>query len=109
VKTWQTHVRDAAIRAIDEGAERFGGSGSRMIHKLAKQWRKMSDEDKQELAEIVIAVGGALGAAAAALRNKDGKKSKTKKIAKKTGKKVLKTVAEKVIDIPVKKARKLKK
>lgn len=108
MKTWQTHVRDAAIRAIDEGAQRFA-SGERMIHKLAKQWRKLSDEDKQELAEIVIAVGGALGAAAAALRNKDGKKSKAKKIAKKTGKKVLKTVAEKVIDVPLKKARKLTK
>ena len=108
MKTWQTHVRDAAIRAIDEGAERFG-SGERAIHKLAKQWRKLDDDDKQELAEIVIAIGSVLGAAVATLRDKGGKKNKAKKIVRKTGKKVLKTVAEKVIEAPIKKAKKLKK
>lgn len=107
MKNWQTHVRDAAIRVIDEGAERFG-DGERVVHKLAREWRKLSDDDKQEMAELVIAIGGVLGAAVATFREK-GPKAKAKKLARKTGKKVLKKVAEKVIEEPAKKAKKVKK
>lgn len=104
MKAWKTHVRDAAIRAVDQGAERFGDSGERVIHKLSREWRKLSDEDKQELAEIVVAVGTAVGVLAAKMREK-GKKRKATKLAAKTGKK-LKKVAEKVIDVPLKKMKK---
>jgi creatinine amidohydrolase/Fe(II)-dependent formamide hydrolase-like protein len=105
MKSWKTHVRDAAIRAVDHGAERVGDSGEHVIHKLSREWRKLDDEDKQQLAEIVVAVGAAVGALAMKMREK-GKKGKATKLARKTGKKALKKVVEKTIAAPLEKMKK---
>ena len=95
MKTWQSYVRDAAIHAIDEGTARLG-EGETIVRKLAKEWRSLSDDEKRELIEIAVAVGGAVGLAATAFRERGSKKKKAKKVAKKAGRKVLKKVVAKV-------------
>ncbi len=106
MKTWQTFVRDAAIRTLNEGAKRIG-DGERIVHRLAQEWRELDDQGKQEIAEIVVAVGGAIGVAVAAYREGGPKKkSKAKKLVKKTGKKVLKKVVANVAEMPVKRGKK---
>jgi hypothetical protein len=95
MKTWQSYVRDAAIHAIDEGTARLG-DGETIVRKLAREWRSLSDDDKRELIEIAVAIGGAVGLAATAFRERGSKKKKAKKVAKKAGRKVLKKVVAKV-------------
>jgi uncharacterized membrane protein len=99
---WQKSLGEAAIRALDKGADKIGDEGEKVVHKLAKQWRSLDADDKRELMEVVAAVGGAILAGLAA-RKSPAKKQTAKKIASKAGKKVLKTVAKRV-DKPVKKA-----
>ncbi|MFL6245538.1 MAG: hypothetical protein ACJ74H_05910 [Thermoanaerobaculia bacterium] len=96
MKTWQSYVRNAAIHALDEGTSRLAESGETVIHRLAKEWRGLSESEKQELIEIAVAIGGAISVAAAAFRESGSKKKKAKKAAKKAGKTVLKKVAAKV-------------
>jgi hypothetical protein len=98
MKNWQSFVRDAAVRALDEGAERFGDSGKKVVHKLAREWRSLSDDEKRELMETVVAIGGAVTVAITAFREGGSKKKKEKatKIAKKAGKKALKKVKKKL-------------
>jgi hypothetical protein len=96
MKTWQSYVRDAAIHAIDEGTARLG-EGETIVRKLAKEWRSLSDDDKRELIEIAIAIGGAVGLAATAFRERGSKKTKAKKVAKKVAKKAGRKVLKKVV------------
>jgi len=105
MKSWQQYARDAAVRVLDEGAERLG-EGERAVHRLAKQWRELNAQDKAELVEIVVAIGGAVGMAAAAFREKGSKKKVAKKLAKKAGSKVLTKVAASNIAKSVVKAKK---
>lgn len=93
MKNWQTYVRDAAVRALDEGAQRIGDSGERLVHRLAKQWGSLNDDEKRELMEVVVAVGAAVSVAVGAFRESGSKKTKAKKLAAKAGRKVLKKVA----------------
>jgi hypothetical protein len=99
---WQKSLGEAAIRALDKGADKIGDEGEKVVHKLAKQWRALDADDKRELMEVIAAVGGAIIAGLAA-RKSPSKKRTAKKIAGKAGKKVLKTVAKRV-EKPVKKA-----
>ena len=106
MKTWQSYVRKAAIHALDEGTARLEGAGGTVVHRLAKEWRGLSDDEKQELVEIAVAIGGAISLAATAFRESGSKKKKAKKVAKKAGKKVLKKVAAKTAGVDLKKAKK---
>jgi hypothetical protein len=108
MKTWQSYLRDTAIQALDEGADRLGDAGTTIVHRLAKEWRGLSDDDKHELIELAVAIGGAISLAATAFREKDSKKKgkKAKKVAKKAGKKVLKKVVAKTTGVDLKKAKK---
>lgn len=106
MKTWQSYLRDAAIHALDEGTSRLGDAGETVVHRLAKEWRGLKDDEKHELIEIAVAIGGAVSLAAAAFRESGSKKKKAKKVAKKAGKKVLKKVAAKTAGIDLKKIKK---
>ena len=99
---WQKSLGEAAIHALDKGADKIGDEGEKVVHKLARQWRSLDADDKRELMEVVAAVGGAIIAAVAS-RKSSSKKRTAKKLASKAGKKVLKTVARRV-NKPVKKA-----
>jgi hypothetical protein len=103
MKTWQTYVSGAAIQALDQAAERLGDAGKdadRLVHRLAGQWRKLDDKEKRELAEIVVAIGGAVTMAVAAFSDRGSKKKKAKekakKLVKKTGKAAIKHIAKKL-------------
>jgi hypothetical protein len=106
MKTWQNYLRDAAVQALDEGTSRLGDAGETIVHKLGREWRGLSDEEKHELIEMAVAIGGAISLAATAFRERGSKKKKAKKIAKKAGKKVLKKVAAKTAGIDLKKVKK---
>lgn len=98
MKNWQGFLRDAAIRALDQGAARLGdaeAAGGSVVRKLAKEWRGLDEDEKHELIELAVAIGGAVSLAASAFREGGTKKKKAKKIAKKAGRKVLKKVAAK--------------
>ena len=101
---WQKSLGEAAIRALDKGADKIGDEGEKVVHKLAKTWRSLDADDKRELMEIVAAVGGAILAAAAS-RKKPSKKKKARQLAGKAGEKVLKNVTKR-LEKPVKKAKK---
>ena len=104
--SWQNHVRDAAVNAVDQIAERIGDSGEKVVHRLAQRWRSMDDEEKRELMEVVVAIGTAAGVAIAAVREKKGtKKTKARKVAKKAGR----TALEKVARTTAKTLKKVKK
>lgn len=104
---WQKYARDAAIRALDEGAGRLGDSGERAIHRISREWNALSEDEKRELLEILIAIGTAVGIAVAAFRETGGKKkAKAQKKAKKAGKKVVKKVTKSTVGKKLKKATK---
>ena len=106
MKTWQTYLRDAAIHALDEGTSRMADTEKTIVHRLAKEWRGLKDDDKREIIELAVAIGGAVGIAATAFRESGSKKRKAKKMAKKAGKKVLQKVAAKSIGVDLKKIKK---
>ena len=83
------------MRALDEGAERIGDTGGKVIHKLAKEWSSLSDEEKRELMETIVAIASAIGVAVTAFRESGSKKKKAKavKAVKKAGRKALKKAA----------------
>jgi hypothetical protein len=102
------------VRALDDAAARVedaGGSANRVVDRLASGWGKLSDEEKQELAELVIAIGGAVSMAVAAYRKSGkSKKKKARKEVSKVGSKVLKKLASADVESKVKKvAKKAKK
>lgn len=99
---WQKSLGEAAIHALDKGAEKIGDEGDKVVHKLAKQWRSLDAADKRELMEVVAAVGGAIIAAVAS-RKKPSKRKQARKLAGKAGEKVLKKVSKR-LGKPVKKA-----
>jgi len=104
--SWQNHVRDAAVHAVDQVAERIGDSGEKVVHRLAQRWRTMNDDEKRELMEVVVAIGTAASVAIAAVREKKGaKKTKARKVAKKAGR----TALEKVARTTAKTLKKVKK
>lgn len=108
MKTWQSYLRDAAIVALDQSSVRLvEQAGETAVHRLAKQWHSLKDDEKRELIEIAVAVGGAITLAATAFREAGPKKKKkAKKIAKAAGKKVLKKVAARTAGLDLKKAKK---
>lgn len=108
MKTWQSYLRDAVIVALDEGTARLEDAGETVIHRLAKEWRGLNKNQKHELIEITVAVGGAISLAAAAFREDGSKKKakKAKKVAKKAGKKVLQKVVAKTAGVDLKKVKK---
>ena len=107
MKSWQSYLRDAAIVALDSSTVRLvEKSGESAVHRLAKQWHSLSEEEKRELIEIGVAIGGAISLAATAFRERGSKKKKAKKIAKKAGKKVLQKVVAKTSGLDLKKAKK---
>ena len=112
MKSWQDYVRDAAIGAVDDIADRIvdsSASAEKAVHRLAKEWAKLTAEEKEQFAEIVVAITGAAMVAISALRQRGKKKKvKARKAAKKAGKEVLKKLAVAAVQ-PKKKAKKLKK
>ena len=93
LKAGNSMIRDAAIRALDKAADKFADAGKdadRLVHRLARKWSGFSDEEKREIAEVVVAAASVVGFAVVTMREKGSKKTKAKKIAKKAGKGVLK-------------------
>jgi hypothetical protein len=99
---WQVFVRDAALRAVDEAASRLAdaeGSADALVHRMARAWRGLSDAEKEEIVEIVVAVAGAVSLAVGAFRESGkGKKKKARKSAAKVGTTVLKKLAATTVD-----------
>jgi hypothetical protein len=85
----QKTVRDVAIRALDQAVDRIGQDGEKVVHRLAREWRSLSDREKRELMETLVAVGGAAVVAVSAMREKK-KKPTAKKLVREAGSKVLK-------------------
>ena len=93
--TWERQLHAIAVTAVDQLSDRLvdaeevlGGS----IAKLARAWRKMDDDRKQEVAELVGAAATSLIAALAAIRQADTP-AKRRKAVRKLGKKAVKTIA----------------
>ena len=108
MKNWQSYLRDAAIVALDQSTVRLvEEAGETVVHRLAKQWHGLNKDEKHELIEIAVAIGGAISLAATAFRQaRPKKKKKAKKIAKQAGKKVLQKVVAKTAGLNLKKAKK---
>ena len=116
--TWERRLHAIAVTAVDQLSDRLvdaedvlGGS----IAKLARSWRKLDADRKQEVAELVGAAATSFIAALAAIRHADTP-TKRRKAVRKLGKKAVETIAsatgsgaEKVAKTAKKGKKKLKK
>lgn len=92
---WERQLHAIAVTAVDQLSDRLvdaeevlGGS----IAKLARAWRKLDDDRKQQIAELVGVGATSLIAALAAIRHADTP-AKRRKAVRKLGKKAVKTIA----------------
>lgn len=92
---WERQLQAIAVTAVDQLSDRLvdaeevlGGS----VAKLARAWRKLDDDHKQQVAELVGVAVTSLVTAVAAIRHADTP-AKRRKAVRKLGKKTVKTIA----------------
>ena len=93
--TWERQLHAIAVTAVDQLSDRLvdaehvlGGS----VAKLARAWRKLDDDRKQQVAELVGAAATSLIAALVAVRHADTP-TKRRNAVRKLGKKTVNTIA----------------
>lgn len=93
VKTFEPMLRDATIKAIDTVSRKLAGAEvvtENAVTRLLNRWNALEREEKENVAEIVIATAVTAVSAIGAIRR--GRKN----VVKKAGKRVAKSVAKKL-------------